>query len=95
LQLIINPLGRTKSVMSEDAMDSRPVTIIASFALIIAVGLALAGFFLGPGNAAIPTSLAFTFIAMLGITVARSLKAQAERLAQLERLLGDRSPGAA
>jgi hypothetical protein len=76
-------------------MDGRAVTIIASFALIIAVGLALAGFFLGPGNAAIPTSLAFTFIAMLGIAVGRSLKVQAGRLAQLERVLRDRSPDAA
>ena len=66
-------------------MDGRAVTIIASFALILAVGLALAGFFLAPGNAAVPTSLAFTFIAMLGINVGRSLKVQAERLAQLER----------
>ena len=89
------PLGRTKLVTSEEPMDGRAVTIIASFALIIAVGLALAGFFLGPGNAAIPTSLAFTFIAMLGIAVGRSLKIQAERLAHLERLLRDRSPGAA
>ena len=76
-------------------MDGRAVTIIASLALIPAVGFGLAGFFLAPGNAAVPTSLAFTFIAMLGITVGRSLKVQAERLAQLERLLRDRSPGAA
>jgi hypothetical protein len=69
--------------------------MIASLALLLAVGLALAGFFLGPGNAAIPTSLAFTFIAMLGIAVGRSLKLQARRLTQLERLLRDRSPGAA
>ena len=76
-------------------MDGRAVTVIAGFALIFAVGFALAGFFLAPGNAAIPTSLAFTFIAMLGINVGRSLKVQAERLAQLERLLRDRSPGGA
>jgi hypothetical protein len=76
-------------------MDGRAVTMIASLALLLAVGLALAGFFLGPGNAAIPTSLAFTFIAMLGIAVGRSLKLQARRLTQLERLLRDRSPGAA
>ena len=76
-------------------MDGRAVTIIAGFALIFAVGLALAGFFLAPGNAAVPTSLAFTFIAMLGIAVGRSLRIQAERLAQLERLLRDQSPGAA
>jgi xanthosine utilization system XapX-like protein len=76
-------------------MDGRAVTVIASLALILAVGLALAGFFLAPGNAAIPTSLAFTFIGMLGIAVGRSLKTQAERLAHLERLLRDRPPGAA
>jgi hypothetical protein len=76
-------------------MADRAVTIIAGFALIFAVGLALAGFFLAPGNAAIPTSLAFTFIAMLGIAVGRSLRTQAQRLAQLERLLRDRSPGTA
>jgi xanthosine utilization system XapX-like protein len=73
-------------------MDGRAVTIIAGFALILAIGLALAGFFLAPGNAAIPTSLAFAFIGMLGITVGRSLKVQAERLAQLERLLRDQRP---
>jgi len=76
-------------------MDGRAVTMIASVALILAIGLALAGFFLAPGNAAISTSLAFTFIAMLGIAVGRSLKLQAKRLTQLERLLRDRSPGAA
>ena len=76
-------------------MDGRAVIVIASFALMFAVVLARAGFFLAPGNAAVPTSLAFTFIAMLGIAVARSLRVQAERLAQLERLLRDRSPGAA
>jgi len=76
-------------------MDGRAVTLIASFALILAGGLALASFFLAPGNAAVPTSLAFTFIAMLGIAAGRSLRIQAERLAQLERLLRDRSPGAA
>jgi hypothetical protein len=76
-------------------MDGRAVTMIASLALLLAVGLALAGFFLAPGNAAIPTSLAFTFIAMLGIAVGRSLKLQARRLTQLECLLRDRSPGAA
>jgi hypothetical protein len=75
-------------------MDGRAVTI-ASFALILALGFALAGFFLAPGNAAVPTSLAFTFIAMLGMDVARSLRIQAERLAQLERLLRDQSPDAA
>ena len=76
-------------------MDGRAVTIIASLALTLAVVLALAGFFLAPGNAAVPTSLAFTFIAMLGIAVGRSLKIHAGRLAQLERLLRDRSPGGA
>jgi len=69
--------------------------MIARLALMIALGLALAGFFLAPGNAAVPTSLAFTFIAMLGMAVGRSLRVQAERLAQLEHLLRDRSAGAA
>jgi len=76
-------------------MDGRAVTMIAGLALILAVGLALAGFFLAPGNAAVPTSLAFTFIAMLGMAVGRSLRIQAERLAQLEHLLRDRSPDGA
>jgi hypothetical protein len=76
-------------------MDGRAVTMIARLALIFAVGLAIAGFFLAPGNAAVPASLAFTFIAMLGMAAGRSLRIQAERLAQLEHLLRDRSPGAA
>lgn len=75
-------------------MDGRAVTMIARLALIFAVGLAIAGFFLAPGNAAVPTSLAFTFVAMLGMAAGRSLRIQAERLAQLEHLLRDRSPGA-
>jgi hypothetical protein len=76
-------------------MDGQAVTMIARLALVLAVGFAIAGFFLAPGNAAVPTSLAFTFIAMLGIAVGRSLRIQAERLAQLEHLLRDRSPSPA
>jgi SAM-dependent methyltransferase len=44
-------------------------------AVFLALLFALVGFFLGPGNAAIPVSLAFTFVAGVASTVARVLRA--------------------
>jgi hypothetical protein len=59
-------------------------------AVVFALGFAVAGFFLSPANAAIPTSLALTLIAILARVAGQRLKSHADRLDRLERLLASK-----
>jgi hypothetical protein len=72
-------------------MGPRYVLSVAAVAVGFAVFFGIGGFFLAPGNAAIPTALAFAATGMLGGTVSRTLKHQEERISNLERRLSDES----
>jgi len=54
------------------------------FCLAMAMMFAIAGMNLTPGNAAIPVSLAFTAMAMLGTSIEREFTKQRERIKELE-----------
>jgi hypothetical protein len=54
------------------------------FCIIMGFMFAIAGMNLSPGNAAIPVSLAFTAMAMLGVAVGQVLAGQERRLKELE-----------
>ena len=54
------------------------------FCIILGFLFAIAGMNLSPGNAAIPASLAFTAMAMLGAAVGQVLASQERRLNGLE-----------
>jgi len=72
-------------------MGPRYVLSVAAVAVGLAVFFAIAGFFLPPGNAAIPTALAFVATGVLGGTVSRTFRHQEERISNLERRLSDES----
>ena len=75
-------------------MNNDAVTGIVGVALAFALGFAVAGLFLSPGNAAIRTSLAFTMMAILAGVVGRRLKSHSDRIGRLERLLDSKTDGA-
>jgi hypothetical protein len=58
-------------------------------AAVFAVGFAIAGLFLPPGNAAIPSSLAFTMIAVVSGVVGQRLKRCSDCIDRLERIAGE------
>ena len=72
-------------------MGPRYVLGVAAIAVGFAVLFAVGGFFLPPGNAAIPTALAFAATGVLGGAVSRTFKSQEERISNLERRLSDDS----
>jgi hypothetical protein len=68
-------------------VNKGPMAGLVVVAVVFAVGFAIAGFFLPPGNAAIPTSLAFTMIAVVVAVLGQRLKSCSDRIDRLERLL--------
>jgi hypothetical protein len=75
-------------------MGSKYVLSVAAIAIGFAVFFAIGGFFLPPGNAAIPTALAFAATGALGGAVARTFKHLEDRISTLERRLSDESRSA-
>lgn len=66
-------------------MGHRAVFLIAIFAVAFGLFFGVVAFRLPAGNAAVPASLAFNTIGMLGVFTAKALKDQGERIARLER----------
>jgi hypothetical protein len=66
-------------------MGHRFVVLVAVVAIALGLLFASAGFFLPPGSAAIPASLAFSMIGGLAFSVATTLKDQELRIQRLER----------
>ena len=70
-------------------IGSRYVFVVGVCALGFGGVFAISAFFLPPGNAAVPVSIAFVLISALANGVAVALKRQEDRIARLEQKLSE------